>query len=95
MGRINNPMIIFPEELREWLRLDADTDQLTLEMLIGSATAIIEHEVGATILLPAPVAIKHAVAVFVAAHFDDRAASNDAAMVTIRRLCAPYRVPRL
>lgn len=95
MRRINTRMIISTEELREWLRLDADTDQLTLEMLVASATAVIEHDVGAPINLPAPVAIKHAVAVFVAAHFDDRSASNDAAMVTIRRLCAPYRVPRL
>lgn len=88
-------MIISTPELQEWLRLDADTDQLTLDMLVASATAVIEHEIGAPIVLPAPIAIKHAVAVFVAAHFDDRAASNETAMVTIRRLCAPFRVPRL
>lgn len=88
-------MIITPEELSEWLRLDENTDKLTLDMLVGSALEVIQHELDAIVVEPAPLSIKHAIAVFVGAHFDDRAGAQDAAMVTIKRLCAPYRTPRL
>lgn len=94
-------------QIQEWLRLDPDTDIGTLNLLVSSAIDIVEHETGRTLrpyvdplttLTVTPVvpeSLKHAVAVFVSAHFDDRAGSNEAAMKTVKALCLPYRVSRL
>jgi hypothetical protein len=99
--------IITEEQLQEWLRLDPNTDIDTLTMLADSAIDVIEHETG-RVLLPyvdiltgqivtpiVPQSLKHAIAVFVAAHFSDREGATDSVMTTVRRLCAPFRVARL
>ncbi|KQO06908.1 head-tail connector protein [Sphingomonas sp. Leaf242] len=98
--------IIEEEQIQEWLRLDPSTDIYTLNMLVDSAIDVIEHHTGRTylpyddpllgIVTPAvPTSIKHAIAVFVAAHFADREGATDTVMTTVRRLCAPFRIARL
>lgn len=98
--------ILTAEEISEWLRLDPDTDQLTLDMLIASAIDIVEHRTGMKlrpyldqdneIITPAvPMGLKHAIALFVSAHFDDRSGSNEAAMKSIDALCQRYRTVAL
>lgn len=99
--------IITEEQINEWLRLDPSTDTETLNILVDSAIDIVQHETG-RILLPytdpltqeyvtpvVPQSLKHAIAVFVAAHFSDREGATDTVMTTVRRLCAPFRVARL
>jgi hypothetical protein len=99
--------IVTNEQIAEWLRLDPDTDEATLGLLVDSAIDVISHETGLQLrpfldpltqlpIVPTvPASLKHAIAVFVAAHFSDREGEQDMAMVTIRRLCAPFRVARL
>ena len=159
------------EEMLEWLRLDFGDDIITLEILIGSATQVVEHEAGriigeatfaidlsclaysiplhitplssvdsvtyidedgeeqtlstddwyvaalnvaprliitgsipsvrsATITVTAghssicdvPTSLRHAIAVLVAADYSQREGAVEAAMMTVKRLCAPLRV---
>lgn len=99
--------LVSKEQLQEWLRLDPDNDLATLEMLASSAVDVIEHETGLrlrsfsdpitheTVQPFVPVSLKHAIAVFVSGHFNERDGSTDAAILTVKRLCAPFRVPRL
>lgn len=96
--------IISPAQIEEWLRIDPNTDAASLDMLVSSAIDIIEHETGRylrpytvpvtmqEVVPPVPRALQHAIAVFVSAHFDDRAGSADDAMRTLKRLCAPFKV---
>lgn len=99
--------IVSPIQLSEWLRIDPNKDIATINMLVSSAVDVIEHETGRKLrtytdpdteqeVIPVvPESLKHAVAIFVSAHFDDRSGDTSAAMVTLRRLCAPFREPRL
>lgn len=103
--------IITPEQIQEWLRLDPDTDTATLNMLVSSAIDVVEYKTGRilrpysavnpvtgaseTITPTVPDSLKHAISLFVSAHFDDRAGSDDAAMLAVDRLCRPYWVARL
>jgi hypothetical protein len=99
--------IVTPEDIAEWLRIDPFEDIATVKMLVASAIDIIESETGRvlrpyvhaisgeTIAPPVPESLKHAVAVFVAAHFDDRSGDTAPAMMTLKRLCRPYWVPHL
>ncbi|WP_336869472.1 head-tail connector protein [Sphingomonas sanguinis] len=96
-------MLITQSELQEWLRIDAGTDPNAIQMLVDSGADIVEHLTsrrirpytdgdGKLVTPIVPTALKHAIAVHVAAHFDDRAGDTTAAMMTISRLCAPFRV---
>lgn len=99
--------IVTQEQLEEWLRIDPDTDETTLNMLVSSAIDQIEHHTG-LVLRPytdpvslmaveplVPASLKHAVAVLVHASFDNRTGSNEDAWRAVKALCAPWRVPRL
>lgn len=97
-------MLVSKEQLEEWLRIDQNSDSTTIQMLAESGADIVEHltgrklrtyvdaTTGETVTPTVPAALQHAIAIHVAAHFDDRAGDTSAAMVTIVRLCAPYRV---
>lgn len=97
-------MLVSQEQLQEWLRIDPNSDAATIQMLADSGADIVEHltgrklrpyfdpTTGETITPVVPAALQHAIAIHVAAHFDDRSGDTSAAMATIVRLCAPYRV---
>lgn len=87
--------ILTAAEVVEWTRQDIDVDSATFRNLQLAARAHVEHITG-RILTKAtcPEALKHAMLVFIAAHYDDRAGSNEAAMKTVRSLCLPYWVAR-
>lgn len=99
--------ILTPEEIAEWVRIDTAQDELTLNMLEAGAIDIVEHHTGLR-LLPytdivtgeavtplVPLTLKHAIAVLVHAHYDDRTGADERTMQAVQRLCAPWRVPRL
>ena len=99
--------IVTPEQLQEWLRIDPDTDETTLNMLVSSAIDQVEHYTGLALrpyteittgqnVVPlVPESLKHAVVVLVHSAFDNRTGSSDDAWRAVRALCAPWRVPRL
>ena len=103
--------IITPEQIQEWLRIDPDTDEATLNMLVSSAIDMVEYKTGRvlrpysqlntvsgaieTITPLVPESLKHAISLFVSAHFDDRAGADDAAMLAVDRLCRPFWLGRL
>jgi hypothetical protein len=131
-------------QLREWLRLDPDVDQATLDLLLGAAvdhiagltglyvvsaeyavsfaatgcyslpiSNITQTEAGAVVggnleieveAVPLvvsisagwtteeaiPVALRHAIAIYVGAAYDSRHDISEATFATIKRLCAPF-----
>lgn len=97
-------MLVTQEQLEEWLRIDPNSDPATIQMLAESGADVVEHLTGRqlrpfvdlitgeTVTPTIPAALQHAIAIHVAAHFDDRSGDTNAAMATIVRLCAPYRV---
>lgn len=99
--------ILTVELAREWCRLDANVDTSTLEMLESAAIDIIEHELnrplrpyddaetGAVVTPIITQSIKHAIALYIGAHYDNRDGAVDQAMRTIRALVAPTRVVSL
>lgn len=103
--------IITPEQIQEWLRIDPDADTATINMLVSSAIDVVEYKTGRvlrpysqlnavsgdieTITPTVPESLKHAISLFVSAHFDDRAGADDAAMLAVDRLCRPFWLGRL
>lgn len=112
MPSLNTSMeIITPKQIQEWLRIDPETDETTLSMLVSSAIDLVEYKTGRTlrphcrlnidtgetetVTPPVPESLKHAIALFVSSHFDDRAGANDEAMVAVDRMCRPFWMARL
>ncbi len=99
--------IVTTEQIAEWLRIDPTADKTTIDLLVASGVDIVSHQTnrilvphinvitGEVVMPIVPAALKHAIAVFVSSHFDDRSGDTSAAMKTISRLCAPYWVPSL
>lgn len=94
-----------PDLVREWCRLDPSVDTATLSLLETSAIECVEHEIGRKLRVHVidgeqvtpvvPESIRHALVVFISAHFDNRSGAVDDAIRTVRRLCAPHRVMTL
>lgn len=98
--------ILTPEQVQEWVRLDAGQDTATLDMLEAGAIDIVQHRTGLRLLpyidadgnekVPfVPETLKHAIVLLVHAHYDERTGADDRTMTAVHRLCAPYRVPTL
>ena len=95
--------VLSPALVREWCRLDAGADDATLEMLESSAIDVIEHDLGVPVRALAddatgvivqptiPLSVRHAIALFIGAHFNEREGATEEAMRAIRNLCAPHR----
>ena len=99
------PDMMAPKELRAVHPLGKSPVITDGELVLAESGAdIVEHltgrklrpyvdaTTGETVTPTLPAALQHAIAIHVAAHFDDRAGDTNAAMATIVRLCAPYRV---
>ncbi|SOB86763.1 hypothetical protein SAMN06297144_1872 [Sphingomonas guangdongensis] len=94
--------VLIETQLREWCRLEEGVDTLTLTMLESAAIDVIEHQLngrirpyvdeeGATVTPLISESIKHAISVYVGAHFNDRDGAVDEAMRAVTRLCAVHR----
>lgn len=101
--------ILTPDLLQEWVRIDPGFDTSTLDMLEASAIAVIASYTGLRLLPftdivtgitypaidPIPQAIKHAIAVYIHAHYDNRTGNPADAMAAIKAIVAPYWTPHL
>ena len=87
--------VITTQEVRAWLRIDGNADDLTLAMLIAAAQEQAEAYTGLT-LDPetCPHSIKQAIAVFAADLYANREGQTVGEQ-TFLRLLNPYRVSSL
>jgi hypothetical protein len=100
--------VITQDQIEQWLRIDPSADEETVNMLVSAGVDHVEAitgrkvrpytvtdpdtQVTSTVTPTVPQGLKHAISLFVSAHFDDRAGSNEKAMVAIRNLCQPFWV---
>ncbi|MBB5715853.1 head-tail connector protein [Sphingomonas aerophila] len=86
-----NP-VIFPQQVREWCRIDDTAEDALLETLIATAQEQAEAYTGKVFLpMECPVSVKQAIAIFVADLYTNREGKT-VGEATFYRILSPYRV---